>query len=192
MPYYIGVGDPEWDEYLTIVEDDNAAEPISLFKYVEPWTAKTTALQFSETPGPRPERKNAEPAPQQLSPEQLFERFEKEQKAGSELALWELSNMVAKCRAGRVKRVFGGYDGGEDESFAHFRSIEMSDGRMISAELIGEDTAGINCFQLIEDAVFALMGRHDAGEFVLRGAVVIDFDACTITDERDVDVVFGR
>jgi hypothetical protein len=192
MPYYIGAGDPDWDEYLTIVEDGTTEPPISLFKYIEPWTAKTTVLKFSETPGPRPEGENAQPAPQRLSQEQLLERFEKEQKVASELALWKLSNMVAKCRAGGVKRVFGGHDGGGDESFAHFRSIETSDGRMISAELIGEETRGIDCFQLIEDAAFALLGRHDAGEFVLRGAVVIDFDACTITDEMDADVVFGR
>lgn len=190
MPYYFGVDDPEWDEY---VEDDNAEASISLFKYVEPWTAKTTVLQFPETPGPRPEDKDADPARQQLSTEQRIERYEKENKFASDLALWSLSSITAKCRANGVKRVFGSYDGGGDESLTHFRSIEMSDGRLIPAESIRRETRGIDCDQLITDATFALMGRHfDAGEFLLRGAVVIDFDACTITDERDVDVVFGQ
>jgi hypothetical protein len=190
MPYYVGAGEPEWDEYWRIV-DDAPEPPISLFKYIEPLTANIAVLRFSETPGPRPEVKNEDPAPRPLPTEQLLEKFEKEQKFVSELALWELSSMTAKCRANGLKRVFGGYDGGGDESFAHVRSIEMSNGRVIPAQLIGEEAKGINCSQLVEHAAFALMGRHDAGEFVLRGAVVIDFDACTITDEKDIDVVFG-
>lgn len=193
MPFYIGAGEPEWDEYLTTAEEV-AEPPISLFKYVEPWTAMTAVLRFPETPGPRPQAEKADPAPTRLPPEQLLEKFQKEQKYLSELALWNLSTMTAKCRASGIRRVFGGYDGGGDESFARFRSIEMSDGRAISAELIDEETEetkGIDCSQLIEHAAFALMGGHDAGEFLLRGALVIDFDACTITDEKDVDVVFG-
>jgi hypothetical protein len=192
MPYYVGAGDPEWDEYSTRAEVEGDP-PISLFKYVEPWTAMTAVLRFPETPGPRPEAKKADPAsPKRLSTKQLIEKFEQEQKHVSELALWELSSATAKCRAGGIKRVFGGYDGGGDESFAHFRRIEMSDGRVIPAEVVREETKGIDCFQLIEHAAFALMGLHDAGEFVLRGAVVIDFDACTITDEKDIDVVFSE
>jgi hypothetical protein len=35
------------------------------------------------------------------------------------------------------------------------------------------------------------MGRFDAGEFMLRGALIIDFEACTITDEQNPDVVFS-
>jgi len=194
MPYYVGVGDPEWDEYMKMVEDGDAEPPISLFKYVEPWAANTTVLQFPETPGPQPQDKNADPDPQLSPPQQWRARFDNEQKFASDLALWKLSSMTAKCRASGVRRVFGDYDGGGDESFTHFRGIEMSDGRrLISAELIRGETRGIDCDQLIRDSTSALMGRHfDAGEFVLRGAVVIDFDACTITDERDVDVVFGR
>ena len=189
MPYIISAGDPEWDEYLTIVEDD-PEPPISLFQYAEPWTAKTAVLQFPETPGPRPEVRNADAAPTQLSPEQLFEKFEKEQKYVSELALWKLSSMTAKCRASGITLVLGGYDGGGDESFTHLRSIEMGDGRVISVVSIPSGIRDIDYGQLIEHAAFALVGRHDAGEFVLRGAVVIDFDACTITDEKDIDLVF--
>jgi len=98
--------------------------------------------------------------------------------------------MTAKCRASGIKLVLGGYDGGGDESFTHLRSIEMGDGRVISVESIPSEIRDIDYGQLIEHAAFALVGRHDAGELVLRGAVVIDFDACTITDEKDIDLVF--
>jgi hypothetical protein len=36
------------------------------------------------------------------------------------------------------------------------------------------------------------MGTFDAGEFVVHGVLVIDFDACTITDEKNADVIFGN
>src|SRR5262249_29242723 len=115
------------------------------------------------------------------------------QKLSSDLSLWNLSSITAKCRDRGVKRVFGGYDGGGDESFVHFRSIEMSDGRLIPAESVRGEITDIDWDQLIADGACALMGgQFDAGEFLLRGAVVIDFDACTITDERDLNVVFER
>jgi hypothetical protein len=187
MPYYVGADEPEWDEYLTMAEQGQVGEPpITLFKYVEPWLAKTTVLHFPETPGPRPRDPDARPA-RELSTEQWMEMYDKEQKALSALALWRLSSMTATCRARGIKRVVGGYDGGGDESFARVRRIEMSDGRVLY-----DVTRDLNCYQLIEDAAFALLGSHDAGEFLLRGAVIIDFDACTITDERDLDVVFGQ
>jgi hypothetical protein len=191
MPYYVGAGEPEWDEYLTLAEDQT--EPLtSLFKYVEPWIARATVLQFPETPGPQPKAPSAKPAPQPLSPQQLLSEFEEKQRHAAESALWKLSSMTAKCRAAGIKRVFGGYDGGGDESFTHCRSIEMNDGRLVSAATSGAKVNGIDCERLIEHAAFALMGSFDAGEFVLRGALVIDFNACTITDERDADEVFGE
>jgi hypothetical protein len=191
MPYYVGAGEPEWDEYMEIAEEVDEP-PISLFKYIDPWATKTRVLQFPESPGPQPEGKSAHRASAQLSSAQLFERYEQEQKHTSELALWKLSGMTAKCRAGGIKRVFGAYDGGGDESFTRIRGIEMRDGRVIAVESIRSETQGIDCEQLVENAAFALMGTYDAGEFVLRGALVIDFDACTITDEGDADVVFGE
>lgn len=191
MPYYVGAGEPEWDEYLALAEDQTEL-PTSLFKYIEPWIARATVLQFPETPGPQPTLPPASPAPQPLSPQQLFEKFQEEQKRAAQSALWKLSSMTAKCRAAGIKRVFGGYDGGGDESFTHCRSIEINDGRLIPAATTGGNVNGIDCEQLIEHAAFALLGSFDAGEFVLRGAVAIDFDACTIVDERDADVVFAE
>ena len=195
MPYYIGAGDPEWDQHQKINEErgDYSEPPISLFKYVEPWTAGTTVLQFPETPGPRPQDKTADPDPNLNESEQWRVNYQNEQKHASELGLWAVSGMTAKCRANGIKRVFGDYDGGGDESFTYFRGIEMNDERRISADSIRGETRGIDCEQLIADGVAALMGgSFDAGEFILHGAVVIDFEACTVTDERNVDVVFGE
>ena len=127
MPYYVGAGEPEWDEYLDLSESDTFSEPVSLFKYVEPWQAETTVLRFSETPGAEPEvpqrtaysqpstpkrgfftrllGKQAAPVAEtpQLSPGQLFENFKK-RKAVSARALWKVSGMTALCREAGVKR----------------------------------------------------------------------------------------
>ncbi len=213
MPYYF---DEEDAEYWDKVEADPTYEvPESMFKYVEPWQANATVLSFSETPGAEPELpqraayhqppgsrsgffarlfgRQAAPAPEtpQLSPEQMLENYTKEQQAARAHALWKISRLTASCRAQGVKRVFGSYDGGGDESFTYFKGIEMSHGRLIPADLLGREARGIDCDQLVEDAAYVLMGRFDAGNFQLHGALTIDFDACTITDEKNTDVVFG-
>jgi hypothetical protein len=127
MPYYVGADEPEWDEYMAIAEEFSEP-PMSLYKYIEPWATKTRVLRFAEAPGPQPESKSTSRASTQLSQAELLESYEKEQKRASELALWKLSGMTAKCRAGGIKRVFGGYDGGGDESFTRIRSIERAMG----------------------------------------------------------------
>jgi hypothetical protein len=215
MPYYVGAGEPEWDEYLVRSETDSVDQPVSLFKYVEPWEAQTTVLRFAQAPGAEPEvpqnivhRRPSTPRrgffarllgkqaatvveTPQPSPQQLVEDFKKRQKAASAHALWKVSGIAAACRTGGVKRVFGSYDGGGDESFTHLHGAEMNDGRMIGPDELRETAQAVNCEELVNDAVSALMGRYDAGEFVLRGAVIIDLDACTITDEKNADIVFG-
>jgi hypothetical protein len=215
MPYYVGAGEPEWDEYLAQSETDSFNEPVSLFKYVEPWQAETTVLRFAEAPGAEPEAPQntayrQPPTPRrgffarlfgkqaasvaetpQPSPEQLVENFRKKQEAACARALWKVSGMTAACRAAGVKRVFGSYDGGGDESFTHLHGAEMTDGRVIEPDELRKTAQAVDYDELVDDAVSALMGSFDAGEFVLRGAVIIDFDACTITDEKNADVVFG-
>ena len=99
--------------------------------------------------------------------------------------------MTAPCRAAGVKLVFGSYDGGNDESFTHLHGAAMNDGRMIEPEELRKISGAANYDGLVDDAVTALMGSFDAGPFFLRGAVIIDFDACTITDEKNAGVVFG-
>jgi hypothetical protein len=216
MPYYVGEGDPEWDEYLAQSETEGFDEPpVSAYKYVEPWQAKTTVLRFAEAPGAEPEApqntghyqpsipkrgffarligRQAAPVAEtpRPSPEQLFEAYGKREEAACARALWKVSGMTAPCRAAGVKLVFGSYDGGNDESFTHVHGAAMNDGHTIGPDELRKMSRAADYDGLVDDAVSALMGSFGAGPFVLRGAVIIDFDACTITDEKNADVVFG-
>lgn len=216
MPYYVGAGTPEWEEYLEGAQTGSGEPPQSLFAYIEPSAAAATVLAFPAAPGrepnvprrgtysPRPAPRpgffarlfGGKAAPEQETPpptpEQLLESFNAEEKAAAAHALWKVSGLTAGCRAQGVRRVFGSYDGGGDESFTYLRGIEMRDGRVIRPASLPEDMRGVDYGQLVEDAAAALMGTFDAGEFVVHGVLVIDFDACTITDEKNADVIFGN
>lgn len=217
MPYYIGAGSPEWDAYLDQAESEGIDAPaVSAFEYVEPSRAKTSLLSFQDTPRPEPiipgEPESPYEVAQPVVPQGFFarlfgrrpapapapapspaqwqdwqSRFQEWEDARAKHALWKISTRVAKFRAAGVRRVVGGYDGGGDESFTHFRSVEMNDGRRI----FDVGNWELDYSALIEDAASAIMGTFDAGEFMLRGVLTIDFDACTITDEKDAAVVFG-
>jgi hypothetical protein len=203
----------DWDE-----DDIDYEVPKSLFKYIEPWQANATVLSFSETPGPEPEIperipyfRNASPAPSQgffarlfgtepapaaqrpqpTSEQQWLENFRKIEEATCVHSLWKVARMTVPCRALGVKRVFGSFDGGGDESFTYFKAVEMRDGRVIPADELQREVRGVDCEHLVENAAQALMGGFDAGSFKLHGVLTIDFDACTITDETNADVVFG-
>jgi hypothetical protein len=192
MPYYVGEDMPEWDVYLD--DETNIVEPAqSLFKYVRPWHANVTILPFLETPGSKPEFPQPSPdgSPPVSKPGFFARLFGQKTPPAAETPLRKVSRLTAECRALGVKRVFGSYDGGGDESFTYFDGVEMSDGRVIKANSLGREARGIDCGQLVEDAVSALMGRFDAGPFILHGVVIVDFDACTITDEKNADVVLG-
>jgi hypothetical protein len=194
MPYYLGEDmEEEWHEYMDQVDADPTWEASeSQFKYVEPWRAKTTVLSFPETPGPEPEV--PQPAAYRSPPASkpgFFARLFGQKADPAEPHLWKVSRLTATCRTVGVKRVFGSYDGGGDESFTYFLGIEMIDGRVIPAEELGRQTRSVDYDQLVDDAVSALIGRFDAGPFILHGAVIIDFDACTITDEKNIDAVLG-
>jgi hypothetical protein len=214
MPYYVGAGDPAWDEYLEESEIADFKEPVSLFNYVEPWQGNSSILRFAEAPGAEPElpqyRAHSQPSTPkrgffaslfgrrppviqtpQLSTQQLVDIFERNQKAACAHALWKVSGSTASCRTAGVKRVFASYDGGGDESFTHLHGAEMNDGRTVGPDELRKISKATNFDELVNDAVSALMGSFGAGEFVLRGAVVVDFETCTITDEKSPDIVFG-
>jgi hypothetical protein len=215
MPYYVGEGDPGWDEYCAWDETGKPGDPpASLMRYIEPWEAKTATVSFPETPGPEPEipprprypfqvarkpglfaplfGRKAAPAAgtPQLSPEQYWENHVERLEAACAHALWKVSATAAGCRALGVKRIYASYDGGGGESFINFDAAEMNDGRMAGRPALQKEGGSIDFDQLAEDAVFAIMGNFDEGQFTLRGAAVIDFEACTITDEKDERVVF--
>ncbi|MGO9546511.1 MAG: hypothetical protein ACLPPF_17165 [Rhodomicrobium sp.] len=217
MPYYVGAGEPQWDEYCEL-EEGRQLPPQTLLKYVEPWEAKTTVVSFSETPGREPEvppeipypfapsgnrehkpglmarllgRKSTPMAPQvQISPKEYWESWRQRQSALCAHEMWKVSKMAAQCRTLSVKRIYGRYDGGGDESFTYLFGAEMNDGRKVAPDALPKGS-GVDFEQLFETAIFAIMGSYDAGEFVLRGAAIVDFAACTVTDERNADVVFG-
>jgi hypothetical protein len=184
MPYYIGEDMPEWGEYMDREESDGGEPPAALFRYVEPLRS---VVPFPDTPGPEPEIPPRVP----YSPDTWLENYTKQQQAIAAHALWKVSGLTATCRALGVKRVYGSYDGGGDESFTHYHGVEMRDSRMLSEELLRKVAEDIDGDRLVEDAVTVLMGHYGAGEFLLRGALIIDFGACTITDEKDAGVVFG-
>jgi hypothetical protein len=129
MPYYIGAGTPEWDEYMEMAEAGSDEPPASMFTSIEPWQAETTVLPFPTTPGPEPEL----PQRPAYSAGNWLENYKKAEKATSVHALWKVCGLAATCRALGVKRVFGSYNGGGDESFTHYHGVEMSDGHVIPA-----------------------------------------------------------
>lgn len=177
-------------------QETPGAEPIipdppqSPLRVVQPVVAPVTQGFFARVFGRQPtSAQTPAPAPEP-SPEQWQDwrsKFEEREDAIAKHALWKISGLVAKFRAAGVKRVVGAYDGGGDESFTHFRSVEMNDGRVI----LEVGNWGLDYSALIDDAASAIMGRFDAGEFMLRGVLTIDFVACTITDEKNAEVVFG-
>jgi hypothetical protein len=163
-----------------------AFRPEPAYKYVDPWQAKATVLRFAATPGPEPEMAQDAGVLEEMREVSIH-------------ALWEVSSMTAICRDLRVRRVFGSYDGGGDESFTHYQGVEMSDGRVIPAspdlrtmaDSLHGEPRGIDYDELVENAVAALMGHFGIGPYTLYGVVIVDFDACTITDQKNIDVVLG-
>ena len=154
------------------------------YKYEDPWSANTAVLPFHAR-GPEGE---------------VLEDTGTLEEGEAIHALWRVSSMTTTCRELGVKRVFGSYDGGGDENFSYYQGVELSDGRVIPAsehlrtmaDLIRGEPPGIDYEELVDSAVCALMGHSfGIGPFTLRGVVIVDFDTCTITDEKNADVVLG-
>jgi hypothetical protein len=162
---------------------------------LSPGRQRQLSCHFQPRPGPEPEL----PQRPAYSAGNWLENDKKAEKATSVHALWKVCGLAATCRALGVKRVFGSYNGGGDESFTPYHGVEMSDGHVIPAssalrtmaDRVRGEPRGIDYAELVENAVSALMGTYDAGEFTLHGVVIIDLDACTITDEKNIDVVLG-
>lgn len=137
------------------------------------------------------------------SPE-WFAQYEQNQKRQAREAMLRVAVAAEAMRAHKVRRVFLRYDGGSDEGFTHFSGIELTDGRRLGAAdaearaAIGaaeravyggghqsfDDTYG-DCEFLNEAAVVLLGPGFGTGPFEMFGAVTIDCEACTITDEQD-------
>ena len=147
--------------------------------------------------GSKPVAPVEEPAPApQFDAQRWHEEFLKEQASLSARGLHDVASVASVLRAKGVRYLRGYYDGGGDESFTYLQTIELADGRTFSSEVPDEDlpneiTQG-ECEDAVRYACDAMMGRFDAGEFTLHGALIIDLEECTISDETDRDAVFAN
>jgi hypothetical protein len=183
MPYYFGEDMPGWEELFAL--DEGTGEtvvPPNVFKYVEPWANEMTVMSFPGVPGPELEKP-------EYNPTNWSDYFSKDQAYRSRTALNRLAVLAAKCREADVTHVIGSYQGGNDEGFTHFHAVILKDGRRI--EQPGDLPVGIDFDEFVDNAVTALMGNWGAGAYELYGAVTIDIDARTISDEKDRDTVFA-
>jgi hypothetical protein len=130
--------------------------------------------------------------------------FHAEQKRKAEEALERVAVWAAAFRAAGVRRVLIRYDGGNDEGFTHFEALEMADGRRLTSqdarardvvraaiEATG-DKSGTDVFgeygylEILDDAAVAFLGPgFGTGPYEMFGAITVDCEACTITDEKD-------
>jgi hypothetical protein len=142
------------------------------------------------------------------SPEWLA-NYHAEQKRKTEEALERVAVWAAAFRAAGVRRVLIRYDGGNDEGFTHFEAFEMADGRRLTRRDAGAstvvrtaiqatgdkpDTSGFKKYgylEILDDAAVALLGPgFGTGPFEMFGAITVDCEACTITDEKDPSRAF--
>jgi subtilisin family serine protease len=212
MPYTFGEGDPGWEEYMEDQEQayevqQAAVRPLGRFTYVEPEHAKATVLTFPHEPVPAAPRPKpgvlarlgldfgrTAPAAAPTTPvvpgsEDWLTTYYKEQAEAAARALASVATQAARLRGAGVVRVHGRYDGGNDEGFSHLDAVEMRDSR----RLAGQDANADGAEDLVENAVVALVGTgYGTGPYELYGAVIIDCDACTITDVKDRDLVFTQ
>ncbi len=142
------------------------------------------------------------------SPEWM-ENFQAEQKRKAEEALERVAVWAAAFRAAGVRKVLMRYDGGNDEGFTHFEALEMADGRRltrqdptardviraaIKAKGDKVDTDGFEKYgdlDILDDAAVAFLGPgFGTGTYEMFGAITIDCEGCTITDEKDPNRAF--
>lgn len=213
--------------------------PNELFQYVEPWQAKAAVVPFPRNPGPAPVEPGSHvakpPAPPrpslfgrlfgsrelakpvqsaptiEIGSKEWHENYLKEQQHQSDVALYRIARTAEALRAHGVKRVFANYDGGNDEGFVNFESVEFADGQRLGFEddrvqvaiaaatraAYGQaaDTswfADDGTTEVVSDAVVVLLGPgFGTGPYEMRGAVTIDCDTCTIIDEQDRARIFS-
>ena len=135
--------------------------------------------------------------------------FHAEQKRKAEEALERVAVWAAAFRAAGVGRVLIRYDGGNDEGFTHFEALEMADGSRLTSqdarasdivraaiEATGDksDTHSLEKYgylEILDDAVAAFLGPgFGTGPYEMFGAITVDCEACTITDEKDPSRAF--
>jgi len=135
--------------------------------------------------------------------------FQAEQKRKSEEALERVAVWAAAFRAAGVRRVLVRYDGGNDEGFTHLDALEMADGSCLTVqdaqtrdlvrvaiEATGDkpntnDFEKYRYLEILDDVAVAFLGPgFGTGPYEMFGAITIDCEACTITDEKDPSRAF--
>jgi hypothetical protein len=160
--------------------------------------------------GAKPPEGLKPPADIKVGSPEWVANFHAEQKHKAEEALERVAIWAAAFRAAGVRRVLMRYDGGNDEGFTHFEALEMTDGSCLAKQDIrarnvvraaveattGDkpDTDGFEKYgylEILDDAAVAFLGPgFGTGPFEMFGAITIDCEACTITDEKDPSRAF--
>jgi hypothetical protein len=142
------------------------------------------------------------------SPEWM-ENFRAEQKRKAEEALERVAVWAAAFRSAGVRQVLMRYNGGNDEGFSEFEALVMADGSRLTEQdpttgdfvRVAMATAGVKVdlggfanygyLDIFDDAAVALLGPgYGTGPYEMFGAITIDCEACTITDEKDPNRAF--
>jgi hypothetical protein len=140
---------------------------------------------------------------------QWLANFRAEQKRKAEEALEKVAGWAAAFRTAGVRRVLIRYDGGNDEGFTHFEALEMADGSCLTRQDAGvhdlvraateamgdkvylDDFEKHGYLDMLDDAAVAFLGPgFGTGPYEMFGAITIDCEACTMTDEKDPDRTF--
>lgn len=148
---------------------------------------------------------------------EFTEKLQNQQQQADRQRIKLFSVMVPALRAMGGRNVHCVYDGGNDEGFAWFGSLELAEGRLtlkevvsrlaasdvtselIAAELLREnpqaplkDTEQLESivnYSLPEEWACLLLGfGFGTGPFSMYGAFTVDLHECTITDDRGADV----
>lgn len=222
MPYHYGEGDPGWDEL-----GDEAPRATS-FRYLPPpdFGGSPEPTRFSDVP-PAPRAATPDPvAPPQTFWDRLLGRrrfpplrpWEERQEEEKHRCLHAIALATAALRQIEVSRLYGRYDGGNDEGFAWLdHAVARSGGRLsvddlaarladtdllerLAAEklaFIREDITDrveivrsvISDGFAVDCAVLLLGSGFGTGPYWLYGAFTVDLDACTITDDRNAEPI---
>ncbi len=162
--------------------------------------------------GPRA-RQEAPPSPRaqpEIGSAEWTKNYEKEQQQEAAQALYRVAVAAAALRSHGVNKVFVSYDGGNDEGFARLESLELG-GRQVTRS-DPEAKAAINAasvaacgreadadmferfgdVEFADDAAIAFVGPgFGTGPYEMVGAIIIDCEACTLTDVKDRHEIFA-
>lgn len=222
MPYCFGELDPGWDDL-----EDNPPH-VKSFYYLPPpdFGGEPDPVHFSDMPPPpRP----ATPDP--VAPPQTFWDRLLGRRRVAPLRPWEQRRQeeMQRCRHGialntaalrqiGVARIYGRYDGGNDEGFAWLDHAVTGTGEKLSLDELAtrlaetdllerllavklafvrdEDNDRVAIMRSIAgdgfsvDCAMLLLGNgFGTGAYWLYGAFTVDIDRCTIVDDRNAEPI---